>query len=81
MYVKFSKKSSTAGICFGFNGDGQTAHSASANGGSVLFLDGVGPNGKMDSGYGDIKISSDAMSTILGLLDPTMNPKITIVAA
>ena len=55
--------------------------SASANGGSVLFLDGVGPNGKMDSGYGDIKISSDAMSTILGLLDPTMNPKITIVAA
>ena len=81
MYVKFSKKSSTACICFGFNGDGQTAHSASANGGSVLFLDGVGPNGKMDSGYGDIKISSDAMSTILGLLDPTMNPKITIVAA
>lgn len=81
MYVKFSKKSSTVCICFGFNGDGQTAHSASANGGSVLFLDGVGPNGKMDSGYGDIKISSDAMSTILGLLDPTMNPKITIVAA
>lgn len=81
MYVKFSKKSSTACICFGFNGDGRSQYSANANRGSVLFLDGVGPNGKMDSGYGDIKISSDAMNTLLSLLDPAMNPTITIIAA
>ena len=81
MYVKFSKKSSTACICFGFNGDGRSQYSANANQGSVLFLDGVGPNGKMDSGYGDIKISSDAMNTLLSLLDSEMNPTITIVAA
>ena len=81
MYVKFSKKSSTACICFGFNGDGRSQYSANANQGSVLFLDGVGPNGKMDSGYGDIKISSDATNTLLSLLDSEMNPTITIVAA
>lgn len=79
MYVKFSKKSSTACICFGFNGDGRSQYSATTyDGGSALFLDGVGPNGDMYSGYGDIKIASDDMTQILALLDPALNPVITI---
>ena len=79
MYVKFSKKSSTACICFGFNGDGRNQYSATTyDGGSALFLDGVGPNGDMYSGYGDIKIASDDMTQILALLDPALNPVITI---
>ena len=82
MYVKFSKKSSTACIYFEFNGDGRTQYSADhPNGGSALFLDGVGTNGNMYSGYGDIKISASAMKELLRLLDPELNPTITIQAA
>lgn len=79
MYVKFSKKSSTACIYFEFNGDGLTQYSAgNYNGGSALFLDGVGANGNMNSGYGDIKISASDMKQLLKLLDPALNPTITI---
>lgn len=56
MYPKFSKGSSNACICFGFNGDGLSAYSATPYAGSALFIDGVGENGNMNSGYGDIKI-------------------------
>lgn len=82
MYVKFSKKSSSACIYFEFNGDGQTQYSAeNYNGGSALFLDGVGANGNMHSGYGDIKIAGNDMNKLLKLLDPSMNPTITIEPA
>lgn len=82
MYVKFSKKSSSACIYFEFNGDGQTQYSAeNYNGGSALFLDGVGANGNMYSGYGDIKIAGNDMNKLLKLLDPSMNPTITIEPA
>lgn len=82
MYVKFSNQSSTACIYFEFNGDGRTQYSADhPNGGSALFLDGVGANGNMYSGYGDIKISASAMKELLRLLDPELNPTITIQAA
>ena len=64
MYVKFSKQSSTACICFSFNGDGQSQYTSTANGGSALFIDGVGANGDMYSGYGDIKISRDRKSVV-----------------
>ena len=82
MYVKFSKQSSSACLYFAFNGDGQTQYSAeNYNGGSALFLDGVGANGNLYSGYGDIKISAGDMKKLLKLLDPALNPTITIEPA
>lgn len=82
MYVKFSKQSSSACLYFAFNGDGQTQYSAeNYNGGSALFLDGVGANGNLYSGYGDIKISAEDMKKLLKLLDPVLNPTITIEPA
>ena len=78
MYDKFTKNRSVACIYFAFNGDGQTARSAAYNGGSALFLDGVGSAGKMDSGYGDIKISAADMTALLGSLDAGKHPVITI---
>lgn len=81
MYLKFSKGSSNACICFGFNGDGWSPYGAVAYGGSALFIDGVGENGKMNSGYGDIKISGKDMTKLLSYLDSDYNPTITIRAA
>ena len=78
MSVKFSRQSSTACICFGFNGDGQSRGSAKSGGGSALFLDGVGASGNMNSGYGDIKISGADMTQLLSLLDPGLNPVIVV---
>ncbi len=80
MYPKFSKGSSNACICFGFNGDGWSPYGAVAYGGSALFIDGVGENGKMNSGYGDIKISGADMTKLLSYLDSDYNPTITIRA-
>lgn len=68
-------------ICFGFNGDGWSPYGAVAYGGSALFIDGVGENGKMNSGYGDIKISGKDMTKLLSYLDSDYNPTITIRAA
>lgn len=73
--------SSNACICFGFNGDGWSPYGAVAYGGSALFIDGVGENGKMNSGYGDIKISGKDMTKLLSYLDSDYNPTITIRAA
>lgn len=81
MYPKFSKGSSNACICFGINGDGWSPYGAVAYGGSALFIDGVGENGKMNSGYGDIKISGKDMTKLLSYLDSDYNPTITIRAA
>ena len=78
MYDKFSKNRSVACICFDFNGDGRTAGSAVADGGSALFLDGVGSAGKIDSGYGDIKIAGADMTALLSYLDAAKRPVITI---
>ena len=46
-----------------------------------MFLDGVGANGNMYSGYGDIKISGSDMKKLLKLLEPSLNPIITIEPA
>lgn len=73
--------SGNACICFGFNGDGWSPYGAVAYGGSALFIDGVGENGKMNSGYGDIKISGKDMTKLLSYLDSDYNPTITIRAA
>lgn len=81
MYPKFSKGSSNACICFGFNGDGVSAYSATPYAGSALFIDGVGENGNMNSGYGDIKISGKDMTKLLSYLCENDNPVITIKAA
>lgn len=78
MYDKFADSRSSACIYFAYNGDGQTARSAAAYGGSALFLDGVGSSGKMTSGYGDIKISATDMATLLEYLDAEKQPIITI---
>ncbi len=81
MYPKFSKGSSNACICFGFNGDGESAYSATPYAGSALFIDGVGENGNMNSGYGDIKISGKDMTKLLSYLCANDNPVITIKSA
>lgn len=81
MYPKFSKGSSNACICFGFNGDGLSAYSATPYAGSALFIDGVGENGNMNSGYGDIKISGKDMTKLLSYLCANDNPVITIKSA
>ena len=81
MYVKFSKGSSNACICFGFNGDGESTYSATPYAGSALFIDGVGENGNMNSGYGDIKISGKDMTKLLSYLCANDNPVITIKPA
>ena len=81
MYPKFSKGSSNACICFGFNGDGLSAYSATPYAGSALFIDGVGENGNMNSGYGDIKISGKEMTKLLSYLCANDNPVITIKSA
>lgn len=81
MYPKFSKGSSNACICFGFNGDGVSAYSATPYAGSALFIDGVGENGNMNSGYGDIKISGKDMTKLLSYLCENDNPVITIKSA
>ena len=81
MYPKFSKGSSNACICFGFNGDGLSAYSATPYAGSALFIDGVGENGNMNSGYGDIKISGKDMTKLLSYLCENDNPVITIKSA
>lgn len=78
IYSKFSKGTSSACICFDFNGDCESANSASYKGGSALFIDGVTASGNMTSGYGDIKISSYAMIDLLRLLDAQQNPIIII---
>ena len=81
MYPKFSKGSSNACICFGFNGDGLSAYSATPYAGSALFIDGVGENGNMNSGYGDIKISGKDMTKLLSYLCENDNPVITVKSA
>lgn len=81
MYPKFSKGSSNACICFGFNGDGLSAYSATPYAGSALFIDGVGENGNMNSEYGDIKISGKDMTILLSYLCENDNPVITIKSA
>ena len=81
MYNHFAYGISEACICFDFNGDGETAGSATRLGGSALFIDGVGPYGKMTTGYGDIKISGEDMQALLRVLDSEKNPTITIRSA
>ena len=61
-----------------FNGDGLTANSATANNGSALFIDGVGKNGNLKSGYGDIKITEQDMLQLLQYLEAEKNPVIII---
>ena len=78
LYTKFTKGRSVACIYFGFNGDGLTPWSATYNGGSDLFLDGIGSNGSLTTGYGDIKTSGQNVLDLLAALDIDKNPIITI---
>ena len=78
LYSKFMNNRSYACIYFAFNGDGESAYSASFLGGSDLFIDGVGSAGNLTSGYGDIKISAADMRVLLEHLDSSMNPVVII---
>lgn len=78
MYKHFAYGSSEACIYFDFNGDGETAGSAAPKRGSALFIDGVGPNGRMDSGYGDIKMRGEDVLELLRILDSDKNPTVVI---
>ncbi len=78
LYDKFTTGRSTACIYFGFNGDGLSAYSAVAGGGSDLFLDGVGANGDLTTGYGDIKTDGQNVLDLLRELNGNKNPVIII---
>lgn len=78
LYNKFTKNHSVACIYFDYNGDGLTAGSARYNGGSDLFVDGLGVGASVVPGYGDIRISSTDMEALLPLLDSARNPRIVI---
>ncbi|MBR2696198.1 MAG: zinc-ribbon domain-containing protein [Parasporobacterium sp.] len=68
----------TAGIFFNYNGDGETANSASPGGPSVIFLFGRTDYETFNVPTGDITISSNDMNTLLSYLDSAKNPKINI---
>ena len=74
LYRKFEGGYSVACIMFDYNGDGLNAGEAYMNKGSDIFIDGVGPEGNITSGYGDIKISASDMYKLLGYLDSSKNP-------
>ena len=74
LYSKFKGGYSVACIMFDYNGDGISAGEAYTNRGSDIFIDGVGPNGNISSGYGDIKINASDMYRLLGYLDSSKNP-------
>ncbi len=78
LYAKFTNNRSTACIYFNYNGDGLSGGSAYYKGGSDLFIDGLGSASTMGPGYGDIRISSADMETLLSLLDSDRNPKLII---
>ena len=68
----------TAGIFFDYNGDGETAHSASPGGPSVIFLFGRKDYDLFNWQTGDIMIYSGDMTTLLSYLDSSKNPRINI---
>lgn len=78
LYHKFSNNKSVACIMFSYNGDGLTNNSASYNGGSDIFIDGVGSNGNLTLGYGDIKITAYDMRMLLSYLNSDLHPYINI---
>ncbi len=78
LYAKFTGNRSVACIYFNYNGDGLTGGSAYYRGGSDLFIDGLGSASSMGPGYGDIRITSADMETLLTLLDSPRNPKLII---
>lgn len=78
LYNKFAKGYSEACIVFDYNGDGLDASTVSRKGGSDIFIDGVGSSGKLNTGYGDIKISSADMYRLLSLLDKSKNPMLIV---
>lgn len=77
MYAKFTEGNSVACIMFDYNGDGGLEPGV-RNMGSDLFIDGVGPKGSIDNGYGDIKISAADMNRLLSYLDSSKHPKVVI---
>lgn len=81
IYRQFTSGKSYAGILFDYNGDGESADSATPGAGAALFLDGIGSSGDLYTGYGDIKISGPDMKRLLKVLDQSLNPTIIIRAA
>ena len=78
IYRQFTSGRSYAGILFDYNGDGESADSATPGAGAALFLDGIGSGGDLYTGYGDIKISESDMKRLLKVLDQSLNPTIII---
>ena len=78
IYRQLSSGRSIAGIFFDYNGDGESADSATPGAGAALFLDGIGTSGDLTTGYGDIKISGADMLRLLKVLDQSLNPTIII---
>lgn len=78
LYSKFSDGYSVACIVFDYNGNGLSSNGVSRNGGSDIFIDGVGSKGNLTSGYGDIKITASDMYQLLDRLDSDKNPILVV---
>lgn len=81
IYRQLTSGRSVAGIFFDYNGDGETAGSATPGAGAALFLDGVGSSGDLYTGYGDIKLTGEDLLQLLKVLDSSLNPVIIIDSA
>ena len=78
MKSQITRKKVTYRIAFDFNGNCLSKGSAEPGRGSAIFLEGVGSEGKMQPGYGEISISENAMKKLLKYLDSSKNPQIII---
>ncbi len=75
-YSQFVKGYYSCNIFFANNGDGRTPGSATPGAGSVRVLEGsLKP---LEPTNGDIKISSQDMETLLGMLDAAYSPVVTV---
>jgi L,D-peptidoglycan transpeptidase YkuD (ErfK/YbiS/YcfS/YnhG family) len=75
-YKQFSDGRYSTNIFFDYNGDGETAYSATPYMGSVYTI--CGYNGTLKPTAGCIDISTSDMAELLSLLDSSKHPTISI---
>ena len=75
-YSQFTRGYYSCNIFFANNGDGHTPGSATPGKGSVRVLEGYLKS--LEPTSGDIKISSQNMTTLLGLLDERYDPVVIV---
>lgn len=76
-YSQFKRGYYSCNLFFANNGDGRTPGSAAPGTGSVRVLEGY--QKALEPTNGDIKISAQNMTALLGMLDIQYNPVVTVV--